>query len=189
MAETNKPPEAPDRCRLTILDLLLLMFSYAVGFGTSRSLCEQAAAGNVALPWHAAAMAMDVAFWGVVFGSAVAVPTAVISQWALRRRKIWISLGEWIWIMPTLVWIVAFAASNLPGGRTPSISAHRETSLVFAVLCQIAFSIGAALLLGLRFGTGWQGVQCRWTELFGCAVCAALGAFAVYSMITNLIKI
>ena len=42
MAERNKRPKPVDRCRLTILDLLLLMFSYALGFGISRTMWDEA---------------------------------------------------------------------------------------------------------------------------------------------------
>jgi hypothetical protein len=171
MSESDKPPQPVDRCRLTVLDLLLLTFSYALGFGISRLM----------LGHHKPSLApVELILAGLIFGGAVAAPVAVISQWALGRRRMRVSMGELLWIAPLINGVVAMTADKVFGSAILV-----QAALLFQASCSLC---GAAMPI-LRAGGDWRGVECRWTDLLGSLTCATIGFLAACMLIYALANV
>jgi hypothetical protein len=178
MAETNKPPETPDRCRLTILDLMLLTFSYALGFGVSRWLSDLATPAPTSLLWllwPLRSATSDLVLNGVVFGTTIAGPVAVLSQRAMHRRKLRVSAGEWLWFAPVLNYlgmVVMFALS-----RHFPLELLMVAGFIQLFCCLIGGGVAFYRLRG-----NWSRVECRWTEIMGCSVNFIVLAAIFYSV-------
>ncbi|MCE5269075.1 MAG: hypothetical protein LLG00_14465 [Planctomycetaceae bacterium] len=173
MAESDRQPTAGDRCRLTILDLLLLMFSYALGFGISRCWWEEAVKVPARPPWTTPVTIGDLVIDGISLGTLIAGPIAVVSQWVMRRRRLRLSPGEWLWIVPVLNYLGLTVAGNLEMGLV---------ALMVAFLAQAICAVFGVALALFRLSGEWSGVECRWTEIMGCFVNAVILAAILYSV-------
>jgi hypothetical protein len=162
--------------RLTILDILCLFPPFALGAGAVRYLHEHASssAGN-ANPWPTNASVFGMAFVALVLGSVLSGPVSLAVQFVFRRRRKRLSLGEWFWLEPVLLYSATWAISNV---GTPSLS-----WLAIALVMQLLFSITAfamfALFASCSFGMDDE-VDFRWTDVLGCISCGSFGMMTLY---------
>ena len=155
--------------RLTILDFLLLMVAYALAGGFVSEESELAVAGNIGKFTHYTEMFFQI----VVLGNAFACPIVLAAQYAFRRRRTWLSEGEWLGLAPIILWTIALC---LPRGD-PALALLMVLLAFLAICSSLAF-----LLIGLRLCGLWSFATCRWTDVFGAFTCLAMGSWVYYNL-------
>jgi hypothetical protein len=165
--------------RLTILDILCLFPSFAMGAATVRYLMEHPSPKLWdPRPWPMDAGSGGLLFVGLVLGSVYAAPVSLAVQFVFRRRRVWLSVGECLWIEPFLLCFVTLLTS--------CILPESPTWAIFAISWQFTFSIIAFMVLAFILTDLWMGVACFWTEIFGCVSCTLMGVLIIYFSIVTL---
>jgi hypothetical protein len=147
--------------RFTLLDMLLLQASFALGFSLVRSVDPARAEG------------VRQVITAVVFGAVLAGPVILLTQWTLRRRSRPLSAGEWLWLSPLVLFFVLWCASEIPSAWW---SEFLFGAWVFAQVNCFGATL-ATLLSGLR---GYRDtVPCYWTDRTGSWVSVLFGLWVV----------
>jgi hypothetical protein len=176
------PAHQPWR-RFTLLDLLLLVSCFAVGFVSVRwardtahqapDLPPPAGAPETVRsppPWPAEASNAELLVVGCVLGCVFAGPVVLGPHWLFRGRRDRISMGEWLWLgAPALVIACAAVAAVT---RHLGVYARELAHLWIAVLF-----LGAIITASQAFWVvffAWpidrDDVACPWTDRFGGVV-------------------
>ncbi|MFH1268498.1 MAG: hypothetical protein ABIK89_22475, partial [Planctomycetota bacterium] len=123
--------------RFTLLDMLLIQAAFGIGFSLACSLepaevaaVERITAGTV---------------WGFVFAG----PIVLMVQWTLRARSRGLSLGEWLWLSPALLFFFLWCSLELPAKLYPGLSPYLFLLWMFAQVTAIGIAL-ATLFSGLR---------------------------------------
>ena len=166
--------------RLTLLDLFLLQFGFAIGYRLIALL--QAIARDdpgIPQPWPAQAGFVEVFIVGSVLGSAVAGPIIVFGQWAFRGRRVKLNAGELLWMSPTFLYAV-FVCTAYPLSKVSRRMA--VACLLLWVFAQTMCSIVAIAVLVIDFSEERYEVACPWTNRFGAVACLLAGGLLVYGI-------
>ena len=135
------------------------MCSFAVGmFFASENLAERTPDPKSR---SALAIMLNAPFTITCFGALLSGPVVLLSHFFRGRRK-WLTIGEWLWILPLLMHV--------------SILVSTEKLAVICVLVPLLwlFSITAFLLLCFDHQrTDFRG--CRWADRFGACTCLLTG--------------
>jgi hypothetical protein len=155
--------------KLTILDLLLLMFAYAVSGSIWSS--EHARIGENGLI-YARAEAM---LWIVVLGNNLASLVILSAQYAFRHRRTQLSGGELLWCFSTLFLTVIILFPKV----WPSLVWRMLWLLIPWLLLS---SCSALALVCHRLKGKWGGATCHWTDAFGSVACLMAGMLLLYDI-------
>jgi hypothetical protein len=158
--------------RLTILDLLLLMLSYSV----AGSLCtwnyDESVTYNAGTAWAYHTTRMELLLWIVISGNNLSSVFILTTQYVFRRRRKWLSAGEWLWLLPTALFLTVFVTSD---------ALVLLLSSGVLVLCS-----GLAIVcLILRACGDWGMATCRWTDVFGSLTCLSTGVLVVHDLVVH----
>jgi hypothetical protein len=93
-------------------------------------------------------------------------------QWTLRDRSRGLSVGEWLWLSPTLLFFLLWCSLETPVNLYPGWSHHLFTLWMFAQVISIGVAL-ATLFSGLR---GYRStVPCYWTDQAGSCASVLFG--------------
>ena len=159
--------------RLTILDMLCLFPSFGLGAATVRYLMDHPTPDPVnPRPWPMDASLFSLTFVALVLGSVYAAPLSLAIQFIFRRRRAWLSIGEWLWLEPLFLYGFTYTASNI-GRPTP-------VWFFLAIAIQFASSTLAFGMLGIYSARLWKGEENHWTDFLGCIACVFFGIMLIY---------
>jgi hypothetical protein len=168
--------------RLTILDILCLFPSFALGAATVRYLIDHPSPTPYApRPWPTDASLFSLVFVALVLGSVFAGPLSLAVQFLFRHRRTRLSLGEWLWLEPIPLCIVA----SYIGRPTP-------IWFILFLIVQTLLSILSLAMLAMFGLCAWesdQEVEYRWTDVLGNLSCGSFGIMVLYFLILNSITI
>jgi hypothetical protein len=151
--------------KLTILDLLLLMFAYAVSGSIWSSGHPRVGVDRVI---YAQA---EVMLWIVVSGNSLACLAILPTQYVFRHRRTRPSGGELLWFFSTVLVALPIIVSNV----WPSLDRYFALSpLLFLSSCS------ALLLVCRRLMGKWGAASCHWTDAFGSVACLSAGILLLY---------
>jgi hypothetical protein len=158
--------------RLTILDLLLLTVAYALAGGS----CSGQYGAVASTDYHGGCTLYtmtDVFFQIVVLGNVYACPIILTTQYVFRRRRTWLSEGEWLWLVPVaMLAVLCVWPKDVPA-----------PGLLIVFLAVLSFcSCLSLLFIGSRLCGIWGRATCRWTDVFGSLTCLSIGLLALYDL-------
>jgi hypothetical protein len=156
--------------KLTILDFLLLMFSYAVagsiwGGGSLHAEKQSGVSAQV-----------ELFLWIVVAGNNLAAFVVLPVQYVFRHRRSRLSGGELLWFCPVASSLLVCLGSEL----VPSIAWIACLLLILG-----SCSCVALLLICRRWIGDWGTATCHWTDVFGSVACLSVGILAVYDVVAH----
>jgi hypothetical protein len=168
--------------RLTILDILCLFPSFALGAATVRYLMDHPSPDPFnSRPWPMDESLFGLTFVAMVLGSVYAAPVSLAIQFIFRRRRARLSLAEWLWLEPLLFYALTSIVSNC---------VHPIPLLIlYAAAVQFTFSFSATAILVAGFSGSMPNVKYQWTDVLGCFSCAFCAVAIVYVTIVNPIMI
>lgn len=143
--------------RFTLMDGTSLVVAAALGMSKASSLGRFFDPAGGPVPWVVSA---------VLCSGVLACPLVLVSQ-AIRGRRSMPGLGEWFWLIPPGLFVPLLALK-------PGTQAHLAHTLG-AIEMQCLLSVIALGCLVARFLAPRPHVTCRWTDILGLAVCAAVG--------------
>jgi hypothetical protein len=150
--------------RFTLLDLFLIQASFGFGFSLACSFSPKGS-GPV-----------ELATAGIVWGFVFAGPIVLMVQWIVRKRSRALSLGEWLWLSPTALFLLFFCSVEGPVAASAQWGRYLFLSWVFAQVMSMGVSV-ANLFSGLR---GYRGTApCLWTDQAGSGAAFLFGAWTV----------
>jgi hypothetical protein len=159
--------------RLTILDLLCLFPSFALGAATVRYMMDHAAPDPWNKhPWPMGASIGELLFVSLVLGSVFAGPVSLSVQYLIRKRRTWLTFWEWLWIEPLLLYGLVFLVLQNEWFSVEGLYLY----LTVQILC----SAVAAIMFLNRLCDFWKKAPCCWTEFLGCFSCFHVGIMMVY---------
>jgi hypothetical protein len=148
--------------RFTILDMLVLTFAYALGFGLARSwACLDGL--SPAAGWSETTVLVGI--YGTAAGTALALPTVLaVQRWGRGRREP-LSTGEQAGCVPLAVGCCIALCKTIEDGR---LDLNLLTLIIFvpmwiAILVYVRLA-AEALWQGVR---GRRNIPCFWTDQFG----------------------
>lgn len=154
--------------RLTLLDLLLLQASFALGFslacwlGPPESRAERVVTG-------------------IVFGAMFAGPIILLAQWTLRGRSRPLSAGEWLWLSPPVLFCLLWTSFKIASGW---YFERLFGAWMFAQITCTGVAL-ATLFSGLR---GYRNtVPCYWTDRAGSWVSLLFGLWTVVFVLPGIL--
>jgi hypothetical protein len=172
--------------RLTILDILLLFPTFAMGAAIVRYMIDHPSPDSLnTRSWPMDATIFGQTFVALVLGGIFAAPVSLSSQFIFRRRREWLSFAEWFWLEPILMYVITYLVSMF---GQPILMLW----LVCALMLQLFFSIAALAMLAMFWTCIWDRqseVEFRWTDILGCITCGCCGIMVLYLLNTNLITI
>jgi hypothetical protein len=145
--------------RLTILDFLLLMFSYAAAGG-----------------FLGGSARVESFLLIVVTGNNLAAFVVLPTQYVFRHRRSRLSWGELLWLCLPVFFAFVCVSSQL----CPSIVWYALLMLVAGIS-----SLWALVLICRRLMGDWGSVTCRWTDVFGSVACLSAGIALLYDAIAD----
>jgi hypothetical protein len=146
--------------RFTLLDMLLVQAGFGLGFSLAFSLG----------PGEMRTVERVIA--GVVFGSVLAGPIVLLTQWTLRRRSRPLSAGEWLWLSPPVLFFALWCSVRISAVWHPGIGGFLFVVWMFVEVTCLGVAV-ALLVSGLR---GYRStVPCYWTDRSGCWVALLFG--------------
>ncbi|NQT16989.1 MAG: hypothetical protein HQ582_29800 [Planctomycetes bacterium] len=150
--------------RFTLLDLFLLQAGFGFGFSLACSLSPKDAP------------AAELATTGIVWGFVFAGPLVMMIQRIVRKRSQALSLGEWLWLSPTALFLLLCCSMEGPVAASVHWSRYLFLFWVFAQVMAMGVSV-ANLFSGLR---GYRGcVPCLWTDQAGSGAAFLFGAWSI----------
>jgi hypothetical protein len=155
--------------RFTLMDGVALVAAFALGtrFATHFMLTDM-----FGLPENRTQPSVEWTVSCVLCSGVIAGPLILLMQ-RFRGRRSPLSWGEWLWLAPLSLCLVAYASQRL--GVHFSFYAILDAVLVQCALSAPACILLVGGLLGMR-----PYVACRWTDLVGCSVCVAVGPLILY---------
>lgn len=190
--------------RFTLLDLLLLHASFAVGLSITSSVRLDQTGW---VPPIALASAFDVDGWihrvvgAAMFGCVVAGPLVLLGQWLWQGRRTPLSVGEWLWLGSGVYWaflLCLFLALSYRLWIFANVDPLTASYLLITILFSpwlVAVVPTACVLAALprlievareeREPVPWRPVPCRWTHWFGAAVSVLWAAWLWYLILAG----
>jgi hypothetical protein len=114
--------------------------------------------------------------WAVscILWSGVIAGPLILSVQRFRGRCAALSWGEWVWLAPLPLYLLAYVSQGL---------GELSLGIVFlAIFAQCLVSFFALVLLVIGLFRARPDVACRWTDVLGCFVCMSVGPAIVYSV-------
>lgn len=150
--------------RLTLLDLFLLQAGIGFGFSLSCSFSlKQAGPAELATA-------------GIVWGLVLAGPIVLMVQWIVRKRSRALSIGEWLWLSPTALFLLLCLSVEGPIAASVHWGRYLFLFWVFAQVMAMGVSL-ANLFSGLR---GCRvTAPCLWTDQAGSGAAFLFGAWTI----------
>jgi hypothetical protein len=179
-APPSGAPSNPKWRRLTILDLLLLMVAYNLSGSWYVWRLGDGGANNAAAPQAKRLTGTEAFLEIVIGGNFLAAPFVLTTQFAFRRRRAWLGVGEWLWLAPLLLFALLGAAKWLSPYHAILLSVLVLLLVVLLICCALA-----VVVLGARMMGAWGLAPCRWTDVFGSLTCLSFGAMVFHSTVTQ----
>ncbi len=151
--------------RFTLMDGAALVAAFALGTSVATHFTRLDTPSAILRPSAGWAVSC------ILLSGVLAGPFILLSQ-GIRGRRFALSSGEWLWLAPVLLLLFVYAIGHFSGER-----------LVLWVEAQCIFSIAAFLrIVAIVFGMK-ANAACRWTDLAGSSVCAAVGPAILYGIL------
>lgn len=169
--------------RFTVLDALLLQVGYALALSLVLSPYRRLAFSSFD---EGTLVLLLITF---SLGSVFSGPIILGSHWLLRGRRAGMSAGEWLWLSPMVVlllaalgiWALHWVAQLFPDAK--EIRAVFYTLLALLLfLVEIGCVMNALLVVVARSVGELDKPPCRWTDRFGALTCLVLGIFALLTV-------
>ncbi|MHC4398122.1 MAG: hypothetical protein ACYTG0_00405 [Planctomycetota bacterium] len=149
--------------RFTLLDMLLVQASFGLGFSLAFA------------PGGEDLGRMERVIAGVVLGFVSSGPIVLLTHWAVRDRSRALSLGEWLWLSPTVLTSILWCSLKMPAEWYPQVGSRL---FVVWILAQAA-CFGAAIATLASGARGYRStVPCYWTDRWGTWASLLFGAWA-----------
>jgi hypothetical protein len=138
--------------RFTLLDLLLLQACFGFGLALACS------------PGTGEAAGVERMIAGMVLGAVFAGPIILMTQWTLRGRSRPLSAGEWLWLTPTVLFLLLSCSLRFSPDFDLGSSSRLFVVWMFAQVTCTGVAL-ATLFSSLR---GYRStVPCYWTDRLG----------------------
>ncbi|MHB8899845.1 MAG: hypothetical protein ACYC6Y_13950 [Thermoguttaceae bacterium] len=169
--------------RFTVLDALLMQVGYALAFALVLS------------PYRRMALqpldegTVIIALTALCLGSAFSGPIVLGSHWLFRGRRAGMSAGEWLWISPAAILLIAAVgvwALHWIAQMLPDPDGIRAVS--YALLGILLFLLEAGCVMNALIVVMARSVgdldhpPCWWTDRFGALTCLLLGVFVLLTV-------
>src|SRR5688500_6333998 len=92
--------------RFTLLDLLIFVMGFAAG--SSQAIIEDRSQRRIPPPWGVRSTSVDLVVQILIFGSAMSGPIVLITQWLVRKRRVGLTSGEWLWLALPSIYLAAW---------------------------------------------------------------------------------
>ena len=123
-------------------------------------------------------------------GSAFAGPIVLGSHWLFRGRRAGMSAGEWLWLSPVAILVVAalgiwalhWVAQVLPDPEEIRAVFYALLGMLL-FLIEVGCVLNAMLVVMARSFGDLEHAPCRWTDRFGAVTCLLLGIFVVLTVL------
>jgi hypothetical protein len=166
-------PVKPSWARFTLMDSAILIASSALGM----SFMSGPIAGDT--PSERGHF-LVVKVVGIVLLTGVFSGPLILFSQVFRGRRSTLSLGEWLWLAPGALWLVAIATLS-SGLREAGLAGLLYLIAIHCCLSVFAFCLLLAGAFRLR-----REVPCRWTDFAGSLVCTAVGPIVAFAVIEAL---
>jgi hypothetical protein len=161
--------------RFTLLDVCAFILALGIGMKLAPSFHSQGS--PPVLPQSTA----EWAAMALITGSAIAGPLTLGAQWLIKGRRTSLSMGEWLWLTPSVCYSILIPLSQMspsPTWLVPVLLVHCG-NLACSVHLLIIEPVG-------RLRYSWsprRAPPCLWSDKLGALVSGAIGVYVLADLL------
>jgi hypothetical protein len=134
----------------------------------------------VAREWPGDATLVELVVASICFGVACAGPFVIAAQFLIRGRLSGLSLGEWLWTVPLILYVTGIISNRA------AIHISDHAALLTASICALLQWFASLISILAFFAPRSVSL---WSDRVGCFACVLAGSYLAYNIIAHPLKI